>query len=1167
MIDNGDGTTTDVFRDGRPVLFTGVGPAQRFRNSIRNLTVNTGSGNPGARGIQFYASNQGTVRGVKIISEDRAGLIGLDLNGNENGPLMVRDLEVVGFDEATASNAAINGIVMEDVRIEDQNLRGLNVTGQVTSINGLVSINDVPAVYHGDPDARDGSGGLGGVPRGGMLTLLDATLIGYGGAVETDAIVGQGFFYGRDIRATGYDRLYSRTELSGEAVITEPWLDEGYTAPDRELFASTPESGSFKLDIAPLPEVPWGPLTGWVSVADHGATFRADDDAAGQPRDDTAAIQAAIDSGAETVYFPAGGSYTIEGDVVLRGNVRRLIGLEGTFDITGGSLTVADGTAPTVVIERLDRFPTIDIRSDRAVVIRNSRLGAILSSGSGDLFIEDVVTDEVRFFNSAQHIWARQLDTEGKTSTNIINDGATLWLLGFKTEQGETKIDTRNGGITEVLGANVFDNVQPDPATPLFRIHEASASFAGVATADFDGTSYVNAVEETRNGVTKTLLTSDLSNRTSANGKVMSLFRGYSDLSPNRAPEAVDDSTSVEEGSSVLIEPLLNDSDPDGDPLLFAVTVNPAFGTLQDNGDGTVTYTPDAGYAGSDQFAYEIDDGGFTDSATVWISVTVAPEPADTTIRYDFESFNANADIGDLADASSSDAMPEGDFGLTAGRKGYAGFFDGNGDYLVIDHSAEMEAANGTFALWIKPNVVDHRMELFSKDAKGFGTGGHVTAYLDPNGLHVRLQSSTKTHTVSHAVSLSDEAWRHVAFSFGADGMRLYLDGAEVDTNAYTGGLDASSGGTGNFEPIVLGGNTWISDPLSAYPINANHDFSGMIDDFRFYDRQLFASELSDLITAADGEPTPVWDFLNTPVDQALTIPVDDLLENDFFRNDRLITLAVVGEDLTQGSTLTLQANGDLLYQPAAGFVGVDRFTYELDDEVSTSALTATVEISVGAVALRLIDIAFDEPLGTTGDAPDFSGFLNDASLVSGATHVTGKVFNAVDFDGIDDHAVIGHSAELEPSEGTLAFWVKADDLGTDRFFLSKDSMGFDNGGHLSIYHTPTGGLTVRLQDQANSYLARSNIQLTAGGWHHVAFRFGHTGMKLFLDGSPVAVNGYLGGMVGNLEPIVLGANSWDSADGTAYPLFPGYHDGSIDELRFFDRALSDAEIADMASN
>lgn len=74
------------------------GPAQFFRNAVRNLTIDIGRGNPNSSGLKFNASNQGTVSHVTIRSADRSGQVGLDLrHSDEVGPLLVRNVEIVGF--------------------------------------------------------------------------------------------------------------------------------------------------------------------------------------------------------------------------------------------------------------------------------------------------------------------------------------------------------------------------------------------------------------------------------------------------------------------------------------------------------------------------------------------------------------------------------------------------------------------------------------------------------------------------------------------------------------------------------------------------------------------------------------------------------------------------------------------------------------------------------------------------------------------------------------------------------------------------------------------------------------------------------------------------------------------------------------------------------------
>ena len=122
--DNAAGFT--IAAKPKPVIFTGTSPAQRFGNSIRTLTVDTGNGNLEAIGIQFNASNQGSVRQVTIQSGDGEGINGLDLNfADEIGPLLVKNLTVKGFQYGIRTGFRINSQTFENITLTNQREYGI----------------------------------------------------------------------------------------------------------------------------------------------------------------------------------------------------------------------------------------------------------------------------------------------------------------------------------------------------------------------------------------------------------------------------------------------------------------------------------------------------------------------------------------------------------------------------------------------------------------------------------------------------------------------------------------------------------------------------------------------------------------------------------------------------------------------------------------------------------------------------------------------------------------------------------------------------------------------------------------------------------------------------------------------------------------------------------
>lgn len=142
----------------------------------------------------------------------------------------------------------------------------------------------------------------------------------------------------------------------------------------------------------------------------------------------------------------------------------------------------------------------------------------------------------------------------------------------------------------------------------------------------------------------------------------------------NRPPIAVDDILVVTQDIPKTFTVLTNDSDPDGDPIDVFRTTQPSHGTVVHNGNKTLTYTPDPGYAGPDSFTYSINDGrGGTAVATVTITVeplpvtpfvftieTAVPDEVFTFPAYGVGDVNAVIDWGDGTETiATSLAAPE----------------------------------------------------------------------------------------------------------------------------------------------------------------------------------------------------------------------------------------------------------------------------------------------------------------------------------------------------------------------------------------------------------------------------------------------------------------------------------------------------------------------------
>jgi VCBS repeat-containing protein len=116
-------------------------------------------------------------------------------------------------------------------------------------------------------------------------------------------------------------------------------------------------------------------------------------------------------------------------------------------------------------------------------------------------------------------------------------------------------------------------------------------------------------------------------------------------ITENQFPVSVDDGYTVESGQTLNVSVpgvLANDIDAEGDPLTAELVSGPANGTLVFNADGSFSYTPNAGFTGSDTFTYQASDGqGAGNIATV--TFTVTPEGTTVPIQAGDDAYEVEA--------------------------------------------------------------------------------------------------------------------------------------------------------------------------------------------------------------------------------------------------------------------------------------------------------------------------------------------------------------------------------------------------------------------------------------------------------------------------------------------------------------------------------------------
>lgn len=479
-----DGTFTDPEQPRSIMWCGGFGSADWFHNNVENLTFDVGKNNPGGIALQFYSNNTGAVRDCRFVAADGSGAVGLDLAHRDmNGPLLVKNCVVEGFRIGVNTGRAVNSQTFEHLRLRGQTEAGFRNTGQHISIRGLDFEGRCPAVS-----------------TYGRLLLVEATLKGTGGAENAPAIVNfnRGSLFLRDVKTSGFKRALADLETPDFAAAfrlppdPQEWIDEYCSQATTTVFESP--KLSLRLPVKETPEPVWDDPATWAVVSN-----RPDDP---QGRGDYAdEIQAAVDGGAGTVFLPE--SYHLSRTIILRGKVRRVIGISGSLNYWSKEplpeFRVEEGNGGPVFFEGFGMMRGgIEIAARRTVVIRSARPRAfhvLPPAEGGDLFIEDGGGHgwQLRGMN----LWARQLNIENE-GTHLVNDGGRVWLLGYKTERGGTLAHTIGGGKTEILGGFSYTTTAGGLA-PMF-VNDNSSMWTYFGEVCYNQDPFDTLVHETRRG-------------------------------------------------------------------------------------------------------------------------------------------------------------------------------------------------------------------------------------------------------------------------------------------------------------------------------------------------------------------------------------------------------------------------------------------------------------------------------------------------------------------------------------------------------------------------------------------------------------------------------------------------------------------------------------------
>ena len=170
----------------------------------------------------------------------------------------------------------------------------------------------------------------------------------------------------------------------------------------------------------------------------------------------------------------------------------------------------------------------------------------------------------------------------------------------------------------------------------------------------------------------------------------------------------------------------------------------------------------------------------------------------------------------------------------------------------------------------------------------------------------------------------------------------------------------------------------------------------------------------------------------------------------------------------------------------------------------------------------------------------DVSPFNNDYSL---------------SLDGTDDYVALGNSSDLAPANITVSLWFKASGtVGSFNYLFAREGALY---GSYLLRYTSANKLNIFIGHAGSSTTdITSSSTYTLTDWHHVAFTYDQTNLKLYVDGSEAASVAKTTAI--NYTPSTsYGTDNTYIGKGT----FQDNAEGLIDEVALFNTALSGSDI------
>ncbi|HCG9753290.1 TPA: tandem-95 repeat protein, partial [Vibrio parahaemolyticus] len=466
--------------------------------------------------------------------------------------------------------------------------------------------------------------------------------------------------------------------------------------------------------------------------------------------------------------------------------------------------------------------------------------------------------------------------------------------------------------------------------------------------------------------------------------------------------DIVADKATVVEDTPTIIKVLGNDTFEGDDQVVSLDTNNgPANGTVSVNPDGSVTYTPNDNYHGTDSFTYIVTSGGVSESTTVSVDVTpvndapvakddIATTQEDTAVTIDVLPNDSDVDGDKLSIESASVPKEQGTVEVVDGKLVFTPAENFNGDaeitYTVTDGQLTDEAKVTVTVNPVNdaPTIKVDAVESITEDAVSTDTVVATLTVRDTYTPEDQLTVSLENNSNGYFVLVGDEVKLTQAGVDAVNNDELNLKDLTISASVSDGVNPTANDSDSlvvnrvNDAPTVENAiaDQVLSEDFDTYTIDLNEVFKDTDSSLEFSVSGNNSIQISIVNGVATISPTADWNgsealtftatdpsgesvsqtvnFTVAPVadivaDKATVVEdtptIIKVLGNDTFEGDD----KVVSLDANNGpanGTVSVNPDGSVTYTPNDNYHGTDSFTYIVTSGGVSESTTVNVDVT-----------------------------------------------------------------------------------------------------------------------------------------------------------------------------------------------------------------------------